>query len=278
MANRRASTEQLASLFAPVAEQLITPEVHQIKTRLDKVTGGGVKIRADRIQGKVPADVMGLIDDSQITVSPNPASPATNLEDMLLDFAYAIMSLNDGLQLPVGAVPSGHVIDLENLYSMGAMTGQTVSANRLFYMPFFVPHDLNVNAILFNIVTAVTGSVQTAIFDNNPATFQPVNNLALGAKTSYSTTGVKTQSISRLRLEGRTWYWLALCSVTAHALAGTSDNAFIPALRGGVNNLTQKRCMMYQDLTAGWSNIPSTATPSSGPSNFWLKVSAQQGT
>jgi hypothetical protein len=277
---RRTSEEQLASLFGPVAEQLINNDHHILKTRVDKITGGGSKLRADRIQGKVPADVLGLVDDSQITTEPNDASGATNLEDMLQDIGYAIAGVKDAaLGLPVGRVASTRILDIENHVGMGTLTGIAVTTNRLFFAPFFAPHDVNINAVLFEITAAVTGSVQCGIYSNNSTAFLPVSQLALGPKTSYSTTGVKTQAISRLRLAAGKWYWAAMCSVTSHSIRGTQVAGVIPSLRGGgANSFTNKYIMCFQDLTAGWTNIPATASPSSGPADTWLKIAAQQGT
>lgn len=176
-----------------------------------------------------------------------------------------------------GFVPSGgtRALYLTGSYTIGPLSNVTLTANRVYYVPVWLANDITVDSFLVNISTLVAGQIQLGIYDNLPATFLPGNRIAVGTKTNYGASGFKVQSVSSFSLAGGTWYWMAVCSVTAHGITGSQVATDIPALRGvdastGVAN----HLMMFEDLTAGWTNIPATATPG-GLANTYLHIGAR---
>lgn len=164
--------------------------------------------------------------------------------------------------MPVGGGGSGRCLSLGGMSALGALVGVTATANRCYYVPFFCPAFRDFDAVLYEITTAVSGSVQVGIYECQDNSLLPGDRVAMSSKTAQSTTGVKTQTFTAVELHGGKWYWAAIAGTTANAYRGSSTAANLPNHRGFTTTLTDVCCMLFEDLAGGWTNIPSVASAS----------------
>lgn len=175
---------------------------------------------------------------------------------------------------PTGSGGSGRFWGLGNLCGLGALTAMAASvADRVYYVPVFISDDRTMDAITFEVTTVVSGSISVGIYDNLTTALLPNNRLVQSAKTAVSTTGVKTFTFTPTALPGGQWYWLAIIATTAMAYRGSATSANLPNIRGWTStNLQDVVVMCNEDISAGWSGLPATASPSSGPSNLYYHM------
>lgn len=173
-----------------------------------------------------------------------------------------------------GHLQSSRFVNLGTLYGIGTLSGVTLTANRLYYVPVWVPKNFTASALSCEVTSVVSGSIQMGIYDMD-SSFLPTSLIVAATKTAVSTNGAKSFAISQSLTGGR-WYWLALCSTTASAISGSTVQGLLPGLRGGMSGTNGKDYIIqaHEDLAGGWSAIPSTASPSSGNTNTYLHLSA----
>jgi hypothetical protein len=223
-----------------------------------EIRGRGLNLSATRV----------IIDKLATTAGEGlTSSDITNFTSAAADAVNALV--------PHGYVSSGRMAILGNLIPVGSTSAQTLVANRMYYIPFFVPTTRNYDAVLFEIMTVASGNVQCGIYECDVSNFLPTNRLAMGTKTLYGATGVKTQTFTAVSLVGGRWYFAGLASVTAHAIRGTSVSSSIPSLRGGMNtDLVTANCLAFEALTAGWTDIPAVAN-AGAQADLYLTVGAR---
>jgi hypothetical protein len=189
----------------------------------------------------------------------------------LADFVRGVTY--NGVAPLAGSVQSGRYVYLTNSFPLGTLAGFTLVANRLYYVPIFVPVSITCDAFAFEVTTAVSGSVQIGLYTCT-ASFLPGARLILGTKTAQSTLGIKVQTHTGVVVDGGEWYFLGLCSTVAMAISGSTTKANLPSPRGGVDSSSNHYLMASEDLAGGWTNIPTTAAPGSA-SNLYLHVGAR---
>lgn len=167
----------------------------------------------------------------------------------------------DGVSLLGGSIQGARHLYMTNVAPAGTLAGVTLTANRVYYVPVYAPRGLSCDAFTFEITTAVSGSVQCGLY-TCLSTFLPDARIVLGTKTAQSTTGVKVQTHTAVGVTGGRWYWVALCSTVAMAVKGTTTSGALISPRGGAASTTNY-CMASEDLAAGWSNLPASASPGS---------------
>jgi hypothetical protein len=177
------------------------------------------------------------------------------------------------LGYPGGAIQGGRALFLTTVQPLGTLSGVTLTANRLYYVPVYAPERFTATGLLFEVTTVVSGEVQMALYEST-ASFLPGDRIANGSRVSYGALGVKTQNILDEILEGGRWYFVGICSKVAMAIRGSTVAANLPSLRGGSSaDMSTIFLIANQDLTAGWTDLPAAASsPSSGPSNTYLHV------
>lgn len=196
-----------------------------------------------------------------------------------------LLTLSDGEQIatrlstpvpPVG-FPSAHMqagraLFLSTVQPLGTLSGVTLTANRLYYVPIYVPKTFSAVSLLFEVTTVVSGEVQMALYDSLD-TMIPGARVANGSRVTYGALGVKTQTITTMTLYGGRWYWVGLCSKVAMAIRGSTVAANLPSLRGGSStDLASIFLLAFEDITAGWTDLPANAAAGSGPSNTYLHL------
>lgn len=177
-----------------------------------------------------------------------------------------------GVPLIGGHIAVGQHIYLTSVVPVGALTGVTLSANRVYYVPIFVSKDFPLDSIVFEITTIVAGDVQAGLY-TCLSTFVPGSRLLVSSKSTQTTIGVKTFSIGSSSIDGGRWYFLGFCSTSAMALRGSTTGANLISPRGGATP-TQARLMAFEDIAAGWATIPATASAGS-LSDTYLHVGAR---
>lgn len=201
-----------------------------------------------------------------LSLSPAVASRGTLATPARIDHWHSLPDV-----VPVGPIVSGRVMYLTNMSGIGTTAGFTLTANRAYWFPIFLTDDNDLDAILFEVTTAVSGAVRVAIYDNVTGSFLPNNRLAQSNATTQSTTGIKTQAFtaSYTPITGR-WHWLSLVSATAMAIRGISGaGATIPNLRGNTGAALTDWCAgVFSDI--GSTTLPATAATLSSLSNAYL--------
>jgi hypothetical protein len=194
-----------------------------------------------------------------------------------LDAATGRLNLAHGVTLnnvPImGAhIQAGRIVYFTNLTPVGTLAGVALTANRMYYVPIFVPADISSDAFVFEVTTAVSGSVQCGLYTATSALL-PGTRLSISTKTAVSTIGVKSFAMTPYAVQGGRWYFVGLCSTTAMSLRGSVTVANLPSPRGGATS-TQAFLMASETLAGGWANIPTTASPGS-LANTYLHMGIQ---
>lgn len=85
----------------------------------------------------------------------------------------------------------------------------TIDSGTIFYMPMYVPNDVTIDQMAWQIVTAVASSnCRAAIYEDVGGTWVGGDRLVETGDVSAATTGVKTVTVDVDLTEG--WYWRAL--------------------------------------------------------------------
>lgn len=156
-----------------------------------------------------------------------------------------------------------------NLYfpNSGANTTMTPTVGRLYYLPFTVARQVNINTWSFEVTTTASGTLRSGIYasrtDGTPATGQ---NAVPGAKLvdatgtiSTSTTGFKTFTpASAVTLDPTKLYWAGVVAQTA-AAALRQRNAADPYTpdQSATPSIAVLSCY-YQGSVTG--TLPATAS------------------
>lgn len=143
-------------------------------------------------------------------------------------------------------------------YAVGGTAGTTLTltANRIYWIPFLVDRSVSITEIAINVTTAATGTAYVGIYNSN-SQFQPNQLIWISSGLDTGTTGVKvaTNNLPLTLNPGVYWFGF-VCSaaavIRAIALAASRSLA-LPSL--GTANLNYW-------YTSG-SSLPSTA-PTSG--------------
>jgi hypothetical protein len=169
-------------------------------------------------------------------------------------------------------VQGGRALYLTTMMPLGTLTGVTLTADRLYYVPVWIPKTANYNGFLFEVTTAVSGSVQIGLYSVGTS-FMPDQRELISTKTAVSTLGVKTFSFTSASVQGGRWMFLGICSTVAMAIKGSTTAANLPSFRGGSDTGGSSIFMMANEtLTAGWASLPASATSPSSQSNMYLHV------
>jgi hypothetical protein len=175
-----------------------------------------------------------------------------------------------------GHLQGSRYVSLLNLYPIGTLTGITLTANRIYYTPVWVPKDVTIAGVTYNVTTNVTGNVRVGFYECDSA-FMPSIIIGQSTAVSQSTTGVKTQAFAApLALEGGRWYFAALVSATARAISGNNTAGAFPAFRGGASGSYGESFILGAHEDAGSTNLPAIANPASGSTNTYIHLAGYQ--
>ena len=157
-------------------------------------------------------------------------------------------------------------------FPAAAVTTFTITANRLYYFPFFVPQATTFTRIGINVTTGAAGNARLGIYANS-------NGIPSGAPTldagtvDVSTTGEKEIVISQALAAG--WHWLAVVSdvaptLTAENLATAVLLCNVGSLSGAAGNVTH----VQQSFTYAALPTPSSITGANTttPVRVWLRL------
>lgn len=173
---------------------------------------------------------------------------------------------------PVPAQQAGRYVNWSNFQALGSLVAVTLTANRAYYLPIYITRNVTANALVFNVATAVSGSVQMAMHSASSA-LHPGSQLVLSTKTAVSTIGVKSFAVTQA-LDAGNWYIIGICSTVAMALSGLTAGTAFPAIKGGsaAADGTSFQALTYSDLGAGWTDMPSSPSVSN-INNIYLHLS-----
>lgn len=202
---------------------------------------------------------------------------AEAIEEWRIDGTTGRGTFSGGVEVGVGesliggSIQGSRMIYHTSIAPVGLLSGVTLAANRVYYVLVYAPRSMSCDAFVYEVTTAVSGSVQCGLY-TNVASMLPDARIVLGSKTAQSTTGVKTQTQTAVGVEGGRFYWVALCSTVAMAISGNTLGQTV-SWRGGATS-SSNFIMCYEDIAAGWTNIPSNATPIA-LGNTYLHVGAR---
>jgi hypothetical protein len=167
--------------------------------------------------------------------------------------------------IPAGTAASGgRYLSLGNMCGLGPLTGITITANRVYYVPIFIPETFTIVAGQFQVtgVPAGGGLCMVGLYDNNPTGMAPMNLIATSTAPSVGSSSVKTQTyVTPAYCVGPRWYWAALLTNGAYTILGSVTAANLPNIRGWAStNMQDVSVMVSQDVGAGWSALPPTAS------------------
>lgn len=165
-------------------------------------------------------------------------------------------------QVPVGYGTANRFVSLSGTYTLGPLTGQLVTVNRVYYMPFFLSNDRTLDAIQYEVTAAVSGGVIASLYSCSTSQFEPLTRLASSPETIRNTTGIKTEVFTTpyAALGGR-WYFAGIAFKGAMSVRGTSTKGNLPNILGWVdgNPVDDNVCIFREDITAGWTELPASA-------------------
>ena len=199
-------------------------------------------------------------------------SQAWSLDAGSGDFDTIGVRRANGVPFMGGAIQGGRIVYLTNLFPLGSLVGVTLTANRVYYVPVYVPEDFTLNGIVFEITTIVAGDVQGGLYAC-ASNFLPGARLVVSTKSAQASTGVKTFTITSTAIDGGRWYFVGFCSTSAMSIKGSTTGANLPSPRGGSTS-SSSVLMANEDLSAGWGSIPATAAAGS-LSNTYLHIGLQ---
>ncbi len=133
-----------------------------------------------------------------------------------------------------------------------AFTTLTLTANRIYYIPFVPQINVTITSLAVEVTTAATGTGQIGIYDTS--NYRP-NSLLGSVNIDTGTTGVKSGSVS-INLQAGQLYWLALIcggTPTIRAVAVASVQS-IMGIAAGVTAWNTH----YNESGSG-GTLPSTA-------------------
>lgn len=167
---------------------------------------------------------------------------------------------------------NGRFYSILNHYPIPTLSGITITANRAYFVPVWVPKDGTMTGISFNITTAVAGNVRVGLYHVDSA-FLPDVLIAQSAVVSQSTTGAKSMAfVAPLAVDGGRWYFAAFVAASAMAISGSSVAGAIPALRGGASGNFGENFVAIAQQDLGSTTLPATASAGSGAANTWLHL------
>lgn len=181
---------------------------------------------------------------------------------------------------PVGAVQSGRLLSFRNTHNVGTLTRVTLEATRGYYVPFWVPRTVTVDAVVFYAWAISTGSlnrVDVGIYDASD-TFLPLTRLAsivnfpIGNGAGV-TAGIKTVSIGTVTLTGGRWYFAYIWGADTIDISGVTVAHQVPSLRGGLD--TNMVPYLICNQAVGFNPPPVTAGAGSGPAHWYLDLAAR---
>jgi hypothetical protein len=272
--------------------QIVLGEVTPFRAIVTGVSSGRIQFRAvSATTGRTQRDarVYGMkidVGDEVLVVPTGPrkyvvigvlqraSSTTSDYEfDNRVTFNEAINVQNRILanNVPVqgGIIQGGRAVYLTNLYPLGALSNQTVVANRCYYVPVWVPEDFSCTGFQFEVTTALSGDVKCGLYDCT-SSFLPGSSLLQSTKTTVTTTGLKFFSTTSTPVTGGRWYFVGIACTTAMGLKGSSTDANLPSLRGGVtaSDGTTAVLIANETLSGGWTVLPATASAGSSTSIY----------
>lgn len=157
-------------------------------------------------------------------------------------------------------------------FAAPVVTTFTITANRLYFMPFFCPDFATWTRIGINVTTVGAGLARLGIYGN--ANGIPSGAPLLDAGTvDVSTTGEKEIVISHVMTPG--WYWLAMVSdvafaLTAENISGATLLCNVGSTSGGGANIVH----IQQTFTFAALPTPSgiSAVGTTTPLRIWLRL------
>ena len=157
-------------------------------------------------------------------------------------------------------------------FPAAAVTTFALTANRLYYFPFFCPDSTTFTRIGINVTSTAAGNARLGIYANSNGV--PSGAPILDAGTvDVSTTGEKEIVISQALGVG--WYWLAIVSdvaptLTAENIATAVLLCNVGSLSGSAGNVTH----VQQTFTYAALPTPSSITGANltTPPRIWLRL------
>lgn len=147
----------------------------------------------------------------------------------------------------------------------------TVTANRLYTVPFSPVVNISVTDLGFHVGTSLSGNGRVGIYTNEG---QMVPNVLLVETSNLSTgtTGAKTASVSNTNLTAGHVYWAAVVFDAAAGIAAESNQELLHSL--GLSSLanTATNTHLIADI-GSWTSMPGTAPSMSTASGSFPQIS-----
>lgn len=121
----------------------------------------------------------------------------------------------------------------------------TLTINRHYALPVWVPATVSVNSLGFEVITAAAGSVRVGIYAHDAVANAPGALVVDAGLVSVSTTGAKEQAFTATQLAGGRIYWLVFASNVACAIRAFTP--VFPYYGAGVPANTAVRTGTYAD-------------------------------
>lgn len=236
------------------------------RTVLDDTT---VSAMVDTLGGAAATGTGGLVRSVSPALTGTPTAPtaaAGTATTQIATTAFAAAAVERA------TTPGLRASRYYGSFPAAAVTTFAITANRLYYFPFFVPQATTFTRIGINVTTGAAGNARLGIYANS-------NGIPSGAPTldagtvDVSTTGEKEIVISQALAAG--WHWLALVSdvaptLTAENLATAVLLCNVGSLSGAAGNVTH----VQQSFTYAALPTPSSITGANTttPPRVWLRL------
>lgn len=142
-----------------------------------------------------------------------------------------------------------------------ANTSEALVANRLYFVPFFVVRAFRVTQLGVKIEATGGTKIRLGVYSNQTSgNDRPYERLIQTGNLSTSPTGIKSASIS-FNLEPGVLYWYGIAS-DGNPLVKAEDIIYAGSMLGWQDTENTMISALYQNLSAGWSELPATASAS----------------
>lgn len=144
-----------------------------------------------------------------------------------------------------------------------SLTTGALTANRLYALPFIVPHGATLDRIAINVTTLSAGNVRLGIYNNNSNVgLYPGTLLTECGAVDVGSTGVKSISINQTLTDGL--YWLSLLSSSTPTIRCLAALTITPLL-GYSSTLGSEVAGSGVYVSFSYASLPSSF-PTSSPS------------
>jgi hypothetical protein len=156
-------------------------------------------------------------------------------------------------------------------YPSGTTSPRTMTINRIFFTPIFIPHQITVTRIGVNVTTGVTGTMRLGIY--NSVAGVPSGAALLDAGTvNVGTTGEKEITVSQVLTPGL--YWLASVADCNAVISADFFNQMLTYNLGMLSGSASVNSLCYFQHTS--ANLPTISSvvwqASTIPPRVWIRT------